>query len=64
MKLVKEQCAGCVRRFPMNRADDFENFLMEYYAENNPEILDDDPYYADKIVYSMHPFLPFWRKKH
>ena len=25
----------------MNRADDFENWLMEYHSENNPEILDD-----------------------
>ena len=25
----------------MNRADDFENWLMEYHAEENPEILDD-----------------------
>jgi len=35
--------------------------MIERYRR--PEILDDDPYYADKIVYSMHPFLPLWRKK-
>lgn len=29
--------------------------MIEHYRR--PEILDDDPYYADKIVYSVHPFL-------
>lgn len=28
-----------------------------------PEILDSDPYGLDKIVFSIHPFLPLWRDK-
>jgi len=29
-----------------------------------PEILDTDPYGRDKVIYSIHPFLPLWQKKH
>jgi len=29
-----------------------------------PEILDTDPYGRDKVIYSVHPFLPLWQKKH
>ena len=29
----------------------------------HPEILDTDPYGLDKVVYSVHPFLPLWEKK-
>lgn len=28
-----------------------------------PEILDSDPYGLDKLIYSIHPFLPLWRDK-
>ena len=28
-----------------------------------PEILDSDPYGLDKIIYSIHPFLPLWSPK-
>lgn len=35
--------------------------MIDHYRRS--EILEDDPYYADKIVYSRHPFLPFWQKK-
>jgi len=35
--------------------------MIERYRR--PEILDDDPYYADRVVYSNHPFLPLWQKK-
>ena len=30
----------------------------------HPEILDTDPYGLDKVIYSVHPFLPLWQKKH
>lgn len=30
----------------------------------HPEILDTDPYGLDKVIYSIHPFLPLWQKKH
>jgi hypothetical protein len=29
----------------------------------HPEILDTDPYGNDKVIYSVHPFLPLWQKK-
>ena len=29
----------------------------------HPEILDTDPYGMDKVIYSIHPFLPFWGGK-
>ncbi|MFH0847183.1 MAG: hypothetical protein V1894_03895 [Chloroflexota bacterium] len=29
----------------------------------HPEILDTDPHGIDKVVYSIHPFLPLWQKK-
>jgi len=29
----------------------------------HPEILDTDPYGIDKVIYSIHPFLPLWQKK-
>lgn len=28
-----------------------------------PEILDSDPYGLDKVIYSIHPFLPLWQDK-
>jgi hypothetical protein len=28
-----------------------------------PEILDIDPHGLDKVIYSIHPFLPLWQKK-
>lgn len=34
--------------------------MIERYRRS--EILDDDPFYADKVVYSVHPFLPLWSK--
>ena len=35
--------------------------MIEHYRR--PEILHSDPYYADRIVYAIHPFLPLWQKK-
>lgn len=29
----------------------------------HPEILDTDPFGRDKVIYSIHPFLPLWEKK-
>ncbi|MDD4984456.1 MAG: hypothetical protein PHQ43_01505 [Dehalococcoidales bacterium] len=29
----------------------------------HPEILDTDPFGIDKVIYSIHPFLPLWQKK-
>lgn len=29
----------------------------------HPEILDTDPYGRDRIIYSIHPFLPLWENK-
>ncbi len=29
----------------------------------HPEILDTDPHGLDKVIYSIHPFLPLWQKK-
>ena len=29
----------------------------------HPEILDTDPHGIDKVIYSIHPFLPLWRDK-
>lgn len=29
-----------------------------------PEILDTDSYGNDRVIYSIHPFLPLWEKKH
>ena len=29
----------------------------------HPEILDTDPHGIDKVIYSIHPFLPLWQKK-
>jgi len=29
----------------------------------HPEILDKDPHGLDKVIYSIHPFLPLWLKK-
>jgi len=29
----------------------------------HPEILDTDPYGTDRVIYSVHPFLPLWEKK-
>ena len=29
----------------------------------HPEILDTDPFGRDKVIYSIHPFLPLWQKK-
>lgn len=34
--------------------------MIERYRR--PEVLHSDPYYADKIVYANHPFLPLWKK--
>jgi len=30
---------------------------------HHPEILDTDPHGLDKVIYSIHPFLPLWQKK-
>ncbi len=30
----------------------------------HPEILDTDPHGIDKVIYSIHPFIPLWQKKH
>ena len=38
-----------------------ETDMTEYYRR--PEILDTDPYGIDKVIYSIHPFLPLWEKK-
>jgi hypothetical protein len=35
--------------------------MTEYYRR--PEILDTDPYGIDRVIYSIHPFLPLWGKK-
>jgi hypothetical protein len=35
--------------------------MTEYYRR--PEILDTDPYGIDRVIYSIHPFLPLWEKK-
>jgi len=29
----------------------------------HPEILDTDPHGIDKVIYSIHPFIPLWQKK-
>jgi len=29
----------------------------------HPEILDSDPHGLDRVIYSVHPFLPLWQKK-
>ena len=29
----------------------------------HPELLDTDPHGLDKVIYSIHPFLPLWQKK-
>lgn len=29
----------------------------------HPEILDTDPYGTDRVIYSVHPFLPLWENK-
>jgi len=38
-----------------------ETDMTEDYR--HPEILDTDPYGTDKVIYSVHPFLPLWQKK-
>ena len=38
-----------------------ETDMTEYYRR--PEILDTDPYGIDRVIYSIHPFLPLWDKK-
>jgi len=38
-----------------------ETDLTEYYR--HPEILDTDRFGLDKVIYSVHPFLPLWQTK-
>ena len=38
-----------------------ETDMTEHYR--HPEILDTDPYGLDKVIYSVHPFLPLWGRK-
>lgn len=34
--------------------------MLGVYA--HPEILSSDPFYIDRLIYPVHPFLPFWEK--
>ena len=70
--LLKDECLAQNRLSP-SLLDDYayrkkkssgrhaETDISEDYR--HPEILDTDPFGLDKVIYSIHPFLPLWQKK-